>query len=79
MVCLQNLRKICQGGEMETFKMILLHDILPMVHGKMVYFQRKGIFWGKQNWEKLMMKLGKHLIWHIQQDGRYSLKCFSLD
>ena len=27
--------------------MILLQDILPMVHGKMVYFQRKGIFCGK--------------------------------
>ena len=24
-------------------------------------------FLGKQNWEKLMMKLGKHLIWHIQR------------
>ena len=46
---------------------------------EMVYFQRRGIFWGKQSWEKLMMKLGKHLIWHIQRDGRYSLKCFSLD
>ena len=54
-------------------------DILPMEHGKMVYFQRKGILWGKQNWEKLMLKLEKHLIWHIQRDGRYSLKCFSLD
>lgn len=31
--------------------------------GKMVYFQRKDILWGKRNWEKLMMKLGKHLIW----------------
>ena len=48
--------------------MILLHDILPMVHGKMVYFQRKDILCGKRNWEKLMMKLGKHLIWHIQRE-----------
>lgn len=24
-------------------------------------------------------ELGKHLIWHIQRDGRYLLKCFSLD
>ena len=26
-----------------------------------------------------MMKLGKHLIWHIQEDGKYLLKFFSLD
>lgn len=45
-----------------TLRELMKREKLPIGYGKMVYFQRKGIFWEKQNWEKLMMKLGKHLI-----------------